>query len=70
MNHNHRKIANHSPLQQRMFFAVSSKLGYKSDEVKERAKLYFNKDCFNDLTKSDLMFLIDKLMDQVENKKG
>lgn len=58
----HLERANHSPNQQRMFFAISNNLGFNPEEVKERAKKKFKVDCFNKLTVSNLMFLIDKLV--------
>ena len=57
----HLEIANHTPEQQAKFFVSAADLGFESREVKERAKKYFKTDCFNKLTVSNLMVLIDKL---------
>lgn len=62
--HKHRDIANHSPGQQRMFFALGSKLEHDPEELKENAKKHFSVICFNDLTKSNMMYLIDRLVKQ------
>jgi|GEM_PF-4746530 hypothetical protein len=64
-NHLHDSIANHSLEQQRMFFALAQTLGYDKNLVKERAKKHFKKECFNELSKSELMWLIDKLVTKV-----
>jgi len=60
----HVEIAKHSPMQQRMFFGISTALGYNQNEVKERAKNYFKVNCFNALKTSDLALLIDRLVQQ------
>lgn len=67
-DHNHREIAFHSPLQQRKFFALGQELGHKPEDLKAKAKRKFNVDCFNKLTKSDMMYLIDRLAKQQEVK--
>jgi hypothetical protein len=51
-----------------MFFALVTTLGYKADELKERAIAKFKKDCFNDLTISDMSYLIDKLVKKQERR--
>jgi hypothetical protein len=60
--HKHRAIANHSPNQQRMFFAMVATLGHDPEEVKERAKGHYKVGCFNDLTSKQLNWLIDRLV--------
>lgn len=60
----HKEIAEFSPQQQAMFFAVSQSLGYDVKSVKERAKKHFNVDCFNKIRSSELSLLIDKLTQQ------
>lgn len=63
----HIEISLHSPEQQRMFFAVGHSLGFPADKLKERAKKVCGVDCFNALTKTHLMYLIDKLVG-IQNK--
>ncbi len=58
-----------STKQRKMFFAVSKQLGYEAEDVKNRAKLHFGKEHFNELTKSNLEFLLDKLLEQIDKKK-
>ena len=60
----HKEIAEFSPQQQAMFFAVSAALGYKPEDVKERAKERFKVDCFNKLKISDMSYMIDRLVQQ------
>lgn len=68
--HKHRAIANHSPNQQRMFFAMVAALGKNPEEVKERAKSHYKTGCFNDLTSAQLNWLIDRLVQQQFKEGG
>jgi len=61
-DHDHLKIANHSPRQQAMFFAIAHQCGFSVAEVKERAIARFRLDCFNRLTTAQLSELIDRLL--------
>lgn len=65
-SHNHAAFAEHSPNQQRMFFALGQELGHNAIELKENAKKHFNKECFNRLSNGDMMYLIDRLVKQKE----
>jgi hypothetical protein len=69
MEHKHRKEALHSIEQQRMFYALAADLGYKAEEVKERARTHFRVNCFNDLTKGNMMYLIDRMVQQQEKRE-
>lgn len=69
IKHKHRKEALHSPAQQAMFFALADQLGYDENEVKERAKKKFKHGCFNDITSSEINYLIEKLTDKVEGRE-
>lgn len=64
VTHNHLDIANHSPAQQGMFFGLGQKLGYTSNDLKAHAKKHFKVDCFQKLTKGNMIYLIDKLVEQ------
>lgn len=59
-----------SEKQRKMFFAVSKQLGYEAEDVKNRAKLHFKVEHFNDLKKIQLNFLIDRLLGQLDKKGG
>lgn len=56
------------PAQQRRFFALANTLGYEAEEAKNRAKKFFKKEHFADLTVEEAATLIDKLELQVETK--
>lgn len=64
--HKHRDIALHSPEQQRKFFACGRELGHNPHDLKESAKKHFNVTCFNQLTVSNMIYLIDWLEKQRE----
>ena len=63
-DHQHTKIAQHSPSQQAMFFGLANQLGISIQEVKERAVKRFRLKCFNDLKSSQINWLIDKLLEK------
>ena len=69
-NHKHMETADFSPQQQAMFFALAHQLGFSIQEVKERAKKRFGLKCFNDLKKSQLTWLIDRLVQKQEQREG
>lgn len=62
--HKHIVIASHSPKQQAMFFALVNSLALNLEEVKERAKSRFKISCFNELTSSNMNFLIERLLEK------
>jgi len=53
----------------RHFFALVNKLGFDSEDAKERAKERFGVESFNDLTLKQLNILIGKLKARQEIKK-
>lgn len=55
--------------QRKMFFALSSELGFDPEESKRRAKKHFNLESFKDITKNQLTELIDKLL-TVQEERG
>jgi|SRR6266480_7354643 len=69
MKHQHLAIANHSPNQQRKFFALAADLNYSAEEVKRRAKLHFNLGCFNALTVTQMNELIERLLLKLEERE-
>ena len=68
--HKHIKIAEHSPAQGAMFFALSSQLGYNADEVKKRATKKFKHACFNEIRSGEINQLIEVLLNKVEEKQN
>lgn len=56
--------------QRKMFFAIAHALDFDPDEVKERAKKRFQLDSFKNATKSQLNWLIDKLLATQEKRYG
>lgn len=69
MSHIHSEIPKHTPEQTRMFFALAKDLGYTSSEVKERAKEFCRVECFNEITKQNLMRLIDLLVKKQDERQ-
>lgn len=63
--HKHVRPA-HSLEQERMFFGLAASLGYDKNEVKERAKQRFGKECFNSLSKTQINLLIERLLERQE----
>jgi hypothetical protein len=53
-----------SQKQIRLFFLLSSQLGYEAEKIKDAGKKYFKKDHFNELTNDEISFLIDKLLEK------
>jgi len=68
--HIHRDIPKHSQQQAAMFFSLSSQLGYKAEEVKQRAIKACGVECFNELTPTHLNYLIDKLLERQQQRGG
>lgn len=50
-----------SEAQKKLFFALSSELGYDTEALKERAKELYKLEHFNDITSVQISALIDKL---------
>jgi hypothetical protein len=71
MNHTHKHevTPNHSPAQVRMFFALVADLHFNAEEVKRRAKLHFGVAYFNLLNVTQMNWLIEKLLEKVEEQK-
>ena len=69
MKHLHLAIPNHSPAQVKMFFALAAQLNSNAEEVKRRAKLHFNLECFNLLTVTQMNWLIDRLLERLEERE-
>lgn len=69
LTHKHMKIAEHSPQQKAMFFALSSQLGYNTDEVKKRAIKKFKHECFNEIRSGEINQLIEILLAKIEENK-
>lgn len=59
-----------SDKQRRMFFALCNQLGYNSEEAKDRAKAHFNKESFKDLTKDEVNWLIDQLLNVADQREA
>lgn len=52
--------------QKAKFFALCRELGYDSTEAKERAKARYNLESFSEISKNDLSYLIELLVDKIE----
>ncbi len=63
MNMNEVKPANEA--QKRLFFALCNDGGFDSDKMKERAKLKYGLEHFNDISSTQISELIDKLQNKV-----
>jgi len=59
----------HSLEQARMFFSLAPQLNYNVEEVKRRAKKRFKATCFNELSVSEMNWLIEKLLLKLEEKQ-